>query len=101
MPRPRYLHPSRGEDNQGGGEDTLGNFNPPGVKLPAGILTPGVKLPRGQDKPVHRRKGRKPLRSAVECEQYKVIGELIKLGADTSHLSFTAIFYIPRRSRVR
>ena len=30
------------------------------------------------------------MRSAVECEQYKVIGELIKLGADTLHLSFTA-----------
>ena len=28
-----------GEDNQGGGEDTPGNFNPPGVKLPVGILT--------------------------------------------------------------
>ena len=25
----------------------------------------------------------------MECEQYKVVGELIKLGADTSHLSFT------------
>ena len=32
--------------------------------------------------------GQSALRSAVECEQYKVIGELIKLGADTSHLSF-------------
>ena len=30
------------------------------------------------------------LRQAVDCEQYKIVGELIKLGADTSNLSLAA-----------
>ena len=44
-----------GEDNQGGGEDTLGNFNPRGSSCPQVSWPPGVKLPRGQDKPGHYR----------------------------------------------
>ena len=43
-----------GEDNQGGGEDAPGNFNPRGSSCPRVSWPPGVKLPRGQDKPVHR-----------------------------------------------
>ena len=39
--------PPGGEDNQGGGEDIPGNFNPLGFKLPAGILTPGGQAAQG------------------------------------------------------
>ena len=51
-----YFENSGGQDTQGGGEDTPGNFAPPprGASCPRVSSPPGVKLPRGQDKPVHR-----------------------------------------------
>ena len=49
-----YFENSGGQDTQGGGEDTPGNFAPRGASCLRVSSPPGGKLPRGQDKPVHR-----------------------------------------------